>query len=488
MALLGALILAAVAMLLLAYVLGQLSSGGQAVQAQRERQLVYYEAEETLGRTVTWLRKNSALLISPFLRDSFYGLFDRSAPSSGANDASGLSLPTRIKLQSTANSAILVSNALLATPAFPVTTIADGSRFDVQADFAGALSGRTFVRLTLMDALPASRSADYGDTDQGSPAPTTDFYPIWRVDVLTDLTAGVHLHAFITGALVSTDLGFYGQDSNSVDRTCDSYRAVDGVYGGANRFANCSVTSTSTLSIKVNSYIYGAARTNTVLSGEGPYRGRVCGDFSDGCPVPGIICEGAACQVPQLAAAEAWSSFCPADQGNLTIKKNTTLRVNNDNPHSKCWNTVTVTKKATLTLVTSDIPYYFKNLVVDAGSQVLIQPASSDVSIKMYVAALDHDRLLNWQVVNPGLKPYQLEFNYWGSTTLAVTSGSAMHMLLYAPTASIDLSGNRDFFGAIRAKALTMSGSSQLHYDESRPVNKPDRFKFLVSNVSEVLQ
>ena len=57
-----------------------------------------------------------------------------------------------------------------------------------------------------------------------------------------------------------------------------------------------------------------------------------------------------------------------------------------------------------------------------------------------------------------------------GSTppgSMTISSNAALYADIYAPQSNITLSGTGDIYGAVVGKSITMSGTSNIHYDLS---------------------
>jgi len=484
-ALLGALVIATVSFIVLGYVLGSVGTGGDTVQSHKIKDANYYEAERSLNASVSWLRANSSSLLAAFMRSTFYSNFDRVTPSTGTNDSGASAVLSRLRVQGTTGTPLLVSDTILGTPSFPVFN-SNGSTFNAQTLFKSAMTGLSLSRITLVDVIPVTASSDFGDTDQQNPAPATDFYPIWRVDSLSDVTSGAHVYAMVVGSLTASDRGFYGQDGVTMGENCDSYNASTGRYGGANRHAACPVSSNGKVEIKTSRHVYGSVKTNGSISASGAYQGKVCGDFVSGCPVPGTTCSGASCGVSLLESAPTWESFCPSERGALVVKTNTTLSIQADDPQFKCWKSVTINKKVKLTLVTSNVPYFFKVLSLKSGASIVISPPTALDSVTLYLNT--SPTLTDTNIGNSGNAPSQFVLNYWSAKTLKLTVADSFSANIYSPRGKVQLTGAGDFFGAIQAKALLVTGKGLLHYDESNPVGQSSDLKFKVSNFNQLLQ
>ncbi len=467
--LVGVLILLAISALIIASSLQQTSASARTTLANKVRSRNYYNAEESLGLALSWLRNNSTGMALMFSRANFYTLFDRTTPTVGSNDASIFTVPTKVKVQGTTNSAVLVSNNGLATANFPNSTdTMTGTSFDPDIQFAANSFAKNMVRITLVDAIPLDSTKDYGDPDAGNAAPATDFNPVYRVDAMKSLTGGSHVLGYLFGSLVlDVGVGFYGKNLLDLRQSCDSYISNNGAYTSGNKRANCTVGSNSTLEIHQNEQVYGTARTNGSINTTSPYGGPICSDFISGCPNHGSSCQGASCNVSGLPTYSSWTTYCPTDQGNLTISSNSTLTIPGNAPSQKCWNTVTVNNNRTLTLRSTDYSYYFKTLSLSNNSVVNFSPNPATGTINIYVETITGDTFNGNQVFNINNKPYQLRIHYLGANALTLNGNAAMSAFLVAPYATVNVQGNFTYNGGIKALSLSATGSGDLHYDES---------------------
>ena len=70
-------------------------------------------------------------------------------------------------------------------------------------------------------------------------------------------------------------------------------------------------------------------------------------------------------------------------------------------------------------------------------------------------------------VVNPTDIPRNLQFVYGGTNPVEFGGGSAAYALVYAPNATIKISGGGDWYGAALGKILNNTEGSAIHYDRS---------------------
>jgi len=78
---------------------------------------------------------------------------------------------------------------------------------------------------------------------------------------------------------------------------------------------------------------------------------------------------------------------------------------------------------------------------------------------------------------NPTLNPAYMQFNYAGTGTIKLAGNSASAAVVYAPGASVTLTGGSDFYGAILGQTIKDAGGTAIHYDLNLNNNS-----FIVSN------
>jgi len=97
-------------------------------------------------------------------------------------------------------------------------------------------------------------------------------------------------------------------------------------------------------------------------------------------------------------------------------------------------------------------------LVVDSGPVILNITGTSQTT------PIDFS---GGSVSNANLDPSQFLINYAGTGNIKLTGGTGSAELLYAPNASLALTGGADFYGAIVCAFLTDTGGASIHYDRS---------------------
>lgn len=154
-ALIGALIVILLSTIVMGTILGRVAYQTKTASNMKQRDVHFYEAEDTLGKAVNWLRNNQMKLASAFVQPAFNNLFEKSAFSAGANDSADFPVITRIKIKGTSNSFILGNAASSFTAAAPAIPQAGGAgTFSAQDSFENADLGNGDVRITLVDAVP----------------------------------------------------------------------------------------------------------------------------------------------------------------------------------------------------------------------------------------------------------------------------------------------------------------------------------------------
>ena len=468
-ALITLLLMVAVGLVVTMGALGMASSSTRSQDASKIRTQRYFEVESGLGQSVAWFRTNASKLVTPFKRENFYNSFVRTEPTIGTNDTSVFTVPTRVKLKNTNNSAILVSDSSLGAAAFPNTTELNSSTsFDAAAGFDSSMTANLLYRVTLVDVIAVDPSKDYGAPP--ATAPATDFYPIYRLDVMSALDQGAHTYGYVVGAMTYSDtVGFYGKDFVDVRQPCDSYISSDGAYGGGNKRAHCPIGSDGTVSIHQNEEVYGTVRTNGGIATSSPYGGKVCSDFANNCPNAGSTCQGPSCAVPALPTFGTWLSYCPTNQGDRTISANATYTLAGGASSQNCWNTVHVNSNRTLTLQSTNYAYYIKDMSFQnsSNSKLNIAPNPSTGTVTLYVETFSGGTVNGNNLFNVNNRPSQFRLYYLGTGSLTFNGNAAMNASVVAPYADVTFSGNSTFQGGIIAKSLTLTGSGTVHYDES---------------------
>lgn len=443
----------------------------------------YYSAENTLNTVLNWLRDNSIELTASLdlSAHEFYYMYDFVSFGNAYNDSSNFAAPTRIRMNGTNNVPMLVNNNSLGTSAFP------SNGFNALSSFQAINFNNNLVRLVMVDAIPTNPGKDYGDIDNGNQAPETDFYPVFRVDVMNQLNQGTYLYGFIIGSVVSgSAFGFFGEDYVEMRQGCDSYQSDNGSYTTSSRRANCDVGSGGPIRVLGGETVYGDLTTTNSVETTSPWGGDVCANFTTGCPDQGSTCEGTNCSVPTMPTYQQWSTYCPSDLGNLNVSgggMGTILTPASFNAPDNCWNTIRIGSNRTLTLTSTSIPYYINTLDIANNGVLELQPDSPSGIIEIYTMDIVGDRFNGNQIFNMNNNPYQLKIHYLGTDDLTLNGTVDMGVFIVAPNAGVTVSGNFDFYGGIQAKNLTFSGSGSVHYDESGQAEVISDIQFTLRNM-----
>jgi hypothetical protein len=434
----------------------------------------FYEAEESIGKSISWLRDNSKKMLTPFDSKNFYTLFEVTNPSVGVNDTSEFPVPTKLKIKGSNDSIIITNEGLLATSQFPETSdIKTGKTFDAIAEMISSNLGGAKVRITLVDAIPEDPSKNYGPPPAADPE--TNFVPVYRVDALTGAKHGAHVFATITSSLnTAENIGFYGEESIELRQNCDSYDSSLGIYNPASKKAGCTIGSAGVSSVHSSTSVYGSLQTTGVIDLSSPFGGKICADFTSGCPTPGQICEGPDCSVPEFDAYKGWSEYCPSQKSPLTVNSNTSLTLPtgvdlDSQSNLRCWQSVTIRSNRTLTLSSDHYPYYIQTLTLQnsSNSKLNISPDTANGTVELWVNSITGNSINGNQSINSGGRPGNFKLVYLGSDALTLNGTADMKAQIIAPNAEVVISGNFDFYGSVVAKKLSVTGSGSIHYDES---------------------
>jgi hypothetical protein len=179
----------------------------------------------------------------------------------------------------------------------------------------------------------------------------------------------------------------------------------------------------------------------------------------------GAVVTGTTTQLPQPmdVPAPPYADFLTAstvnDNGNWIAKG----KVNYD-PVTKV---LSAGSGTTLTLTGKT--YFFTQIKLSGGANLVIDNGP----VKIYVT--DDASLSGGAIVNKTALPYNMQFFQWpyalpvGYTpkynTASLSGGTDAAFVVYAPSTSIQISGNGGIAGAIVAGSLYMKGGAQIHYD-----------------------
>jgi Tfp pilus assembly protein PilX len=98
-------------------------------------------------------------------------------------------------------------------------------------------------------------------------------------------------------------------------------------------------------------------------------------------------------------------------------------------------------------------------IVVDGPGPVIFQVAGVGVTTPI--------DMTGGSTTNTTFNPSALQFIYGGTGAVKLAGGSSSAALLYAPLATVTVTGNNDFYGAVVAGKVTDMGVAAIHYDRS---------------------
>jgi hypothetical protein len=131
-----------------------------------------------------------------------------------------------------------------------------------------------------------------------------------------------------------------------------------------------------------------------------------------------------------------------ASAGNITVNANKTLTLGASGATSH----VTVNS---LTLGGNGIVRILGTVILNVAGQGQTTPID----------------LAGGGVTNTALDPSTFQIRYGGTGNVKLVGGSAAAMVLYAPGATVSLSGGSDFYGAVIANKVSGTGGVAIHYD-----------------------
>ncbi|HQH25912.1 MAG TPA: hypothetical protein PLP17_00835 [Oligoflexia bacterium] len=421
----------------------------------------YYEAEETLNKTVAWLQANSKNLVTAFVGANFNNNFDvDSSPSLGANEGEFFQVPTMVKINGSSNAAMLSNNEFFGEANFPAT-----QNIDTGASF---------------DAVSAFRSADLGSANSRAIlvwARATDgnFEPVFRVDAVTGNNPDRGAHTFtyvyskleaVPGAGGGDGIGFFTQNQPLTTKTgnnrCDSYQwtYAGGQWTKGAPRANCIVASNSTIFLEGRISGNALSKVNNGVTVDRP-KGEVSGS----------VCGGASCHNHSIAPLPSWQTTCGdsgSSQGSLTITGTPPALASGAALSQQCWENVVVAPNSTLVLTDTGYPYRFKKLTFqNNGNAVLATPIlPPGHKIEIYVDNFDGGSINGQQMFNLNNAPHTLVVNITSNQSFTLNGTADMNMRLFAPASYVEMLGTFNFHGAIEASRFAVTGNGTFNYDE----------------------
>jgi hypothetical protein len=112
-----------------------------------------------------------------------------------------------------------------------------------------------------------------------------------------------------------------------------------------------------------------------------------------------------------------------------------------------------------------------------------IAPSPATGVVNLYVENFTGNKFNGGQVINTSNKPYQLRIHYLGTSNLTLNGNAEMRSFLVAPYAAVDVQGSFEYYGGIKATALTFTGSGDIHYDESGNITTLSDVQYRLRNM-----
>ena len=148
--------------------------------------------------------------------------------------------------------------------------------------------------------------------------------------------------------------------------------------------------------------------------------------------------------------------------GNLTLGGTDSITLI---PGNYVYQSISMTSKSSLTLSNSTNIYIVTNFTITGQAGVY-----TNGNAELYLGgngSFSGKGLIN----STGLPNDMQIYGLGDGTTLSFSGTSDFYGSIYAPEASVSISGSTKYFGAVTGENVTLSGSSEFHYDESLATN-----------------
>ena len=108
--------------------------------------------------------------------------------------------------------------------------------------------------------------------------------------------------------------------------------------------------------------------------------------------------------------------------------------------------------------------YQFRSLTLSGGSKITL--ADTSAPVQFYVEkTFDQSNGVN--LSSSDVTPSALQIFMADGSTYRQSGGSDTSAIVYGPNSTMNLSNGTDLYGAVVSSAATMSGSANIHWDES---------------------
>jgi hypothetical protein len=160
-------------------------------------------------------------------------------------------------------------------------------------------------------------------------------------------------------------------------------------------------------------------------------------------------------------ATTGWAgSVCSGTGGVLTIDPQ------NGNPVYAA--DLKLTAGATLKLKSG--VYNFNSISLQGGSNLVIDPDEGPVVVNITGAGQTNPvDFSGGSVSNPTYIPKNFQLLYGGTDGVKVSGGAATALMVFAPNASVSLTGGSGVYGSVLGKTIANQGGTAIHYDRDLP-------------------
>ena len=248
---------------------------------------------------------------------------------------------------------------------------------------------------------------------------------------------------------VNTNFGVFGATSITMSGGyVDSYDSSKGSYSGvhgSNTSVGTNSTTSGAITLSGGVMIYGNA---WVGSGGNPTKVIVS---SGGSVISGN-------KAALSSAKDMTAKTDPGGGTTISIQNGTTLSSGTYRASS-----INLSGSGIVTINGNVTLYLTGSMSLSGSSQIVIQPGGS-----LILYAGGSLNMSGYGIVNKGGIPRNLVI-YGTSTCTSInySGSSALYGAIYAPKASMALSGTSGIFGSLIGNTIAISGSTAIHYDEN---------------------
>lgn len=212
---------------------------------------------------------------------------------------------------------------------------------------------------------------------------------------------------------------------------------------------------------------------NITVSGGSPYvNGNAStgpsGTFSDPTHryVSGTVSNSNNVSMPAVTVPSTLTNL--ASSGAMTLGKNDNDGVLNSGDYKYSTINLSSTRKLTINATTAPVNVYLtgnSTSISIANSAQIAIPATNTYPVTMYTDG--SSSVGGAGVVNNTYIPSNLLLYDTGTGAISVSNGGSFYGAIYAPSASVRLTGAGVLYGSIVANSLTLANSGTVHYDKA---------------------